>query len=268
MSHAKSGRSRGVETMRKVWAQRGRDFSRQKYSCRIKWRNDEVGMSIPVIRYFYFKHSLKEIICVLGLLVDSYIQNCMILRRSFHTGQKWSLRFCITYWPSLYLKWVPGIFLGVKGGRRVKLTILPLSVSRMSRRCGSLGASQSYGPSRPIAAVASPFLSPLLRNRRIKSGDIRPISWQPIGKHVPAATSTYTRIQLLLETVFYTRSVQSGCEGRQPYRHLRADCLEDVGASTSHNPMDLHGPLPYLTGHGAAQVNLFLHIVHCVCHDM
>jgi hypothetical protein len=24
-------------------------------------------------------------------------------------------------------------------------------------------------------------------------------------------------------------------------RHLWADCLENVGASTSHNPMDLHG---------------------------
>jgi hypothetical protein len=27
----------------------------------------------------------------------------------------------------------------------------------------------------------------------------------------------------------------------QPYRHLWADCLEDVGTSTSHNPMGLHG---------------------------
>jgi hypothetical protein len=28
-----------------------------------------------------------------------------------------------------------------------------------------------------------------------------------------------------------------------PHRHLWADCLEDVGASTSHKPMDLHGLL-------------------------
>jgi hypothetical protein len=29
----------------------------------------------------------------------------------------------------------------------------------------------------------------------------------------------------------------------QPYRHLWADCLDDVGASTSHTPMGLHGML-------------------------
>jgi hypothetical protein len=28
-----------------------------------------------------------------------------------------------------------------------------------------------------------------------------------------------------------------------PYRHLWADSLENVGASTSHNPMGLHGLL-------------------------
>jgi hypothetical protein len=28
-----------------------------------------------------------------------------------------------------------------------------------------------------------------------------------------------------------------------PYRHLWADCLENVGASTSHNSMGLHGLL-------------------------
>jgi hypothetical protein len=29
----------------------------------------------------------------------------------------------------------------------------------------------------------------------------------------------------------------------QPYRHLWDDCLENVGASTSHNPIGLHGLL-------------------------
>jgi uncharacterized membrane-anchored protein len=31
--------------------------------------------------------------------------------------------------------------------------------------------------------------------------------------------------------------------GWWPHRHLWADCLENVGASTSHNPMGLHGLL-------------------------
>jgi hypothetical protein len=50
-------------------------------------------------------------------------------------------------------------------------------------------------------------------------------------------------------TEMSTRKIPGGVKrGRrirltQPYCHLIADCLEDVGASTSHTPMGLHGLL-------------------------
>jgi hypothetical protein len=45
---------------------------------------------------------------------------------------------------SPWQKWVPAIFVGVKGGRRVRLTPLPPSVSRLSRE--DVGASMSHNP--------------------------------------------------------------------------------------------------------------------------
>jgi hypothetical protein len=51
---------------------------------------------------------------------------------------------------------------------------------------------------------------PLLCNNHEISNYTRAVSRQWLGKQVPVATDTHATIEVLLETPFYTRSVQMG----------------------------------------------------------
>jgi hypothetical protein len=88
----------------------------------------------------------------------------------------------------------------VKGCRCLRLTPLLLSVSRLSRWCGSLDVSGLYGPSRPISGIALPYEYIIITDRICKNKEASQLNLFSKKWRMEGAANQWAPLTLALET--------------------------------------------------------------------